>query len=648
MHNQNHISKSLPNHGVTLKSILIGLFLIPINCYWIMYTEMVWWAQFPTTMSLFFNVIFCLFIIILLNLLIRRYLPNQALTHSEFLVIYAMLCMSSAIASHDHAQVLIPMIGHVFWFDTPENEWRELIWTYMPQWVTISNKEILTGYYRGDSTFYQWEIVRAWLRPALWWTSFIFVLLFVMLCINVILRKQWIEREKLAYPIIQLPLEMTRDSGAQFFKNRLFWIAFGIVTVIDIVNGFSQFFPAIPILGVRNRNISHLFTEKPWNAIGWTPFSIYPFVVGLGFFMPLDLSFSCWFFYLFRKSQRILGAVLGIRSLPGFPYDRQQSLGAYLGLSIFAVWASRKYFKEVLKQAVKIRSRRTTDGIDDSDEPMRYRTAFLGIVAGMAYLIFFCYKMGMSVWVGIAVFVIYYMLSMGITRMRVESGAPAHDLHFMGPDYSIPAAVGTRKLGGNNLTALSFMFFFNRAHRSHPMPHQLEAFKLAERTGIRNRGLVLAMLLAVVVGSLSSFWAYLHDVYIHGSGGSFAWHPFNRLQGWLTIPQPSDIPAVSFIGVGIAFTFFLMFMRIKFFWWPFHAVGYAVSGADDWCMNWLWPSLVISTIAKYLLLKHGGLKTHRQAAPFFLGLVLGEFVIGSLWSIYGLSAGVRTFMFKDW
>ena len=120
---------------------------------------------------------------------------------------------------------------------------------------------------------------------------------------------------------------MTRDSGANFFRSRPFWTAFILVSLLNLINGFSYLFPTIPIIGVRFRNISQFFTEKPWNAIGWTPFSIYPFVIGLGFFMPLDLSFSCWFFYLFRKMQRVAGAIIGVRGLPGFPYDRQQSLG---------------------------------------------------------------------------------------------------------------------------------------------------------------------------------------------------------------------------------------------------------------------------------------------------------------------------------
>ena len=108
-------------------------------------------------------------------------------------------------------------------------------------------------------------------------------------------------------------------------------------------NQWSQLlFPGVPIVGVRFQDIGYLFTEKPWSALGTVRFSIYPFVIGLGFFMPLDLSFSCWFFFLFRKFQHVLSSALGLRSF-GFPFDRQQSLGAYLGLSMIAIWISRKY-----------------------------------------------------------------------------------------------------------------------------------------------------------------------------------------------------------------------------------------------------------------------------------------------------------------
>ena len=55
---------------------------------------------------------------------------------------------------------------------------------------------------------------------------------------------------------------------------------------------------------------------------------------------------------------------------------------------------------------------------------------------------------------------------------------------------------------------------------------------------------------------------------------------------------------------------------MKFLWWPFHAVGYAVSGADDWCMNWLWLSLLISSLIKWILLKQGGVKVNVGSVRF--------------------------------
>jgi hypothetical protein len=630
------------SRGVTLRAIMLSLALIPINNYWILYMETgVWWMQYPTTMSMFFNAVFILFVLACLNLAAKKWLARWAFSQGELLTVYVMLNLASAVCATDMIQVLMPMLGHPFWFASPENEWEELFWRYLPRWLMVSDKSVLTDYYNGDSTFYAAYKIKAWLSPVLWWTGFFFALLFVMLCINVLVRRQWTEREKLAYPIAQLPYEFTIEGGqAAFFKDRLFWLAFGIVGVIDLINSLNYFIPAVPKLVIRT-NLSIFFTEKPWNAIGWTPFAFYPFIIGLGYFMPLDLSFSCWFFYLFRKSQMVLSSILGLRSLPGFPYDREQSLGAYIGLSLFALWASRNHIKGILKAAL-FRSE------DDKAEPLRYRTALLGILGGIAFIVFFFLKMGMSLWVILLAFLIYYALSVGITRMRAESGAPAHDLHFMGPDYAIPAAVGTRKLGGANLTALTFLYSFNRAHRAHPMPHQLEGFKLAERSKMDGRRLAFAMSLAVLVGLLASFWIYLDVSYRFGGSAWTGWESFNRLQRWLTYPSGTDYPAVSFIGVGMLFSIFLQLMRTRLFWWPFHAVGYAVSGAADWCMNWIWASLLVSSIIKWLLLRHGGVKAYRKAVPLFIGMVLGEFVVGSVFSIGGLIFGTRVYAFKNW
>ena len=40
--------------------------------------------------------------------------------------------------------------------------------------------------------------------------------------------------------------------------------------------------------------------------------------------------------------------------------------------------------------------------------------------------------------------------------------------------------------------------------------------------------------------------------------------------------------------------------------------------------------------AKWLILKHGGVKAYRRAIPFFVGLVLGEALLGCFWPIVSL------------
>ena len=125
----------------------------------------------------------------------------------------------------------------------------------------------------------------------LWWTVFISVLVFGMLCINIIIRKQWIEYEKLSYPIIHLPLHLTETRHNRFFQNKLMWLGFGVAGGLALWNGIHFLYPFLPELPTRNRSYQ-IFTESPWNAMGRIPFSLYPFAIGLGFFIPLDLSFS--------------------------------------------------------------------------------------------------------------------------------------------------------------------------------------------------------------------------------------------------------------------------------------------------------------------------------------------------------------------
>lgn len=590
-----------------------------------------WDIAHPSMISLLYNAVFVLFALVLLSLLAEKLSPKLALSRAELLTVYVMVCLTTSIGGHMCVQMLVPMIGYVFWFATPENDWQSLFGKYIPDWIAVEDKIVLRDLFKGNSTFYIARYVNTWLTPVLLWSAFLFALLFTMICINFIVRKQWTENEKLSYPLIQLPLTMA-STPQSFFKSGLMWLGFGVVVFIGLLNGLNYLYPKVPrVGGIRGYNISSLFTTRPWSAIGWMPVGIYPFAVGLAFFIPLDLSFSCWFFYLFWKVQRIAGSILGLKH--GFPYATEQSFGAYVALGITAFWVSRKYLRQVVRRVFGAKSE-----LDDSKEPFTYRSAVLCIIVSMTFITAFCYKAGMSFWVILTFFALFFALATGITRMRAELGSPVHDQHFGGPDQMMYAAFGSQRLGASNLTMLSYLYFFNRAYDWLSMPHQLEGLKIAERAGIDNRKFAFAIILATIIGIPVSIWAYLHASYKFGMFTGFVGREsFGRLERWLTNPLEANYPAIIAVGTGLVLSFLLTFMRTRFFWFPFHAAGYAVS--STYTMNVFWFSIFASSVIKWLILRHGGLRTYRRAIPLFLGFILGECVITTFWGTLAIVLG---------
>ena len=634
-HTKPTLSPSKPSSPIGWRSIAIGIILIPLNCYWITYIELVQYSAQPTIVSLIFTVVFNILVLIGFNRVFKRFLPRLALSQGELLIIYVMLSVASATAGHSMMEILVSTLGHAFWFATPENDWKDLFWRYIPSWLAVSDKGVLSGYYEGDSTLHTKQHLLGWLTPVMNWFAFLFTLLFVMVCITIIVRRSWTEDEKLAYPIIQLPARMTRDG---FFTNRLMWIGFGLVAAFDVINGLHHVFPAIP--SVYEKAYRFRFTEKPFSAMGWLRLGIYPFVLGIGFLIPLDLLFSTWFFFWVWKGQQVVGSMMGLEGT-GYPYVNYQGFGAYMGIFFIAIWRGRKYLQNLLGANVHPTSTR--------DEPMSPRLLILALVAGVAFLTFFCLRAGMSLWAILVFFGLYFAFSTAVSRMRAELGSPMHDLHYTGPERVMVAAVGTRPLGPNNLSMFSFFWFFTRTFDSHPMPHQLEGFKLASTSGIRSRFMLFAILIALCVGILSQFWALISIPYRLGALHEmsrvpiiYGSEPWTQLQKWLTHPLAPDYWAVGFTGIGLLFALFLMLMRMKFFWFPFHPAAYATV-CGSWAVNYIWFSLGIVWVLKLLLLKYGRRNVHRKAMPFFLGLILGQFTVGSLWTILGMVFSIPTY-----
>ncbi len=627
----------MPARSTSLRATLLGLALLPVTIYWMSVAELKYDSQ-ATALPIFVYPVCALFVLALVNLLARRVSPRAALRPGELLTVYVMLVVGTSLGAYGMMQDLFAVVTHPYRYATPENEWRELFFHYIPPSLTPTDPVALDAYYVGESTLHTRRHLTAWARPAAAWSAFTLLLLWIMHCINALLRKQWIRQERLVFPIVQLPLALANSTS--FLAQPLLWVGFGIVAVVDIVNGLHVLFPSVPGLNVKLYDIGRFLAEKPWSAMGTTRTSLYPFMVGIGFFLPLDLSFSCWVFFVLRQLMKVGASLVGSQRLPQFPYFHEQAAGSWAGLCAIALWMGRRHLREALAQAIR--------GGRGPDEPMSYRTAFLGLLAGSVGLMLFCRLVGLSVAYGGVFFALYFAIAVAVTRIRAEFGAP-HGI-FNHPLNIMVTALGTGAMGGQNLTAMSFLFWFNRGYRPHPMPNQLEAYKLASSGQMDARRLLAAMLLAAVVGVVAVFWIDLALIYRDGATAGLSsfrlWvgnGAFTNLGRWLSYPRDPDYLRVGFMGVGAAAVSVLHALRLRFIAWPFHPAGYAL--AVSFAVDYFWFPLLLAWALKFAVLRVGGVGGYRRAIPFFLGLILGDLAVGGLWMIFGVATGRQVYMF---
>ncbi len=634
--------------GFSLRAVLLGLCLLPVNTFWVTVVEVRWYSLDGSCLPLFVTPVFMLLVLAAGNAVVARIRRPLALTQAELLTIYIMVVVSSTLSGHDMMQNMFGTIGHAHHFATAENAYQTLFWRYLPDWLVVKDENALDLFYAGGVSWFRADLLGAWGIPLLMWGLFTFVLILTMLGINVIIRKPWTEHEKLAFPLVVLPLELTRDlHRARFFRNRMMWAGFLVAAVIDTVNGVHVFAPSVPMLKTTFASFPNLVSEylsyRPWNAMGSVRLSLYPFMIGLAFFLPSDLSFSAWFFYVVGKAQLVASALVGHEALRGLPYLNEQAAGAWLTLAVVSLWGTKGHLRDVWRKAWGLSSE-----LDDSREPISYRAALLLIAVGIATIFGWCMAAGMTFWPILGMMSIYYLLSIAMTRVRAELGAP-HEIYFVNPHRIMTGIGRAGSFRDADLTILATHYWYNRCYRCHPMPNQLEAFKMAEQSALDRRRLFWALTLATLGAILASYWANLKVTYDAGAAakargfkswlGREAYDSF--LRPWLLSPAETNWGGVIAMVVGGALVVGLQALRTRFVNLPFHPAGYAL--AISFAMDYFWFAVFVSWLLKVVILRYWGGKAHRQGVWFCLGLIAGDYFVGSVWAIIGPAIGRLTY-----
>jgi hypothetical protein len=604
--------------------------------------------RFGSVLTLFDGVIFWLFIVAIGNVALKRLAPRKALRPAELAVCYALSTVAASIAAQDEAQFLLPM--YVYPWRASQADPMGPFRQFLPAWMAPTDPKIVEPYYSGHESFWTPERLAAWAVPLLCWLAWLTALGATMWAWNVLLRRRWVEHDRLSFPCLQLPLEICKSGGfGGLAGGKLFWIGFAVAALIESLNVIHSRFPNVPAIVLDWQATEVLEAlPAPWKALAPMYLTWSTLHLGICYLIPVDILFSAWFFYLLRKACEVVGYAQGWRELgwdaKGFPYTRAQSAGAWAVLFFLLVWAERKRLKLAFDAALSF-GPLGPGAEDDSGECASYRVAGRVLILGTAFLIWWSVQSGMSIGIAVAFYAFFWILNVTMTRVYAQVGPPFLELFYLDPQKTLTTVFGTIGQQPGALTQFSLMYWINRDHRGQLMGHQLAAMKVGQESGVPLRRLGPWLIVAFVVGATTCLLTYLHWVYRVGedqfmSGGwreAAAGLAVSRTREWVYAPKGPQTTEIGFMGIGAGLAWLLSKVNFAFPGTPFHPIGYAL--AVCFAVEYNWPAFFLMWLIKGLLLRYGGLKLYIRFVPAALGVTLGGFVVPVLWSLISYLMG---------
>ncbi len=637
--------QSQPPHSepgrIRKRAIALGLLLIPPTAYLVLVLEWALWGPYLSSMSLFPNAVFALLLLVGVNAGIRRSFPGAALNQAELMTVYFMVSIATGVSGMDLIPILNQLLPHGTWYNSQHGLWDDFIHAF-PSHLVVTDLGAIRGHFLGNDNFFRPEPLRAWAGPMGWWTLFVSLLFGTGLCISILVRRQWQDLERLSFPVLTLPLEMTEPT-LRLYRDKTMWLGFAVAASIGVYNGIAFQVPALHRLPIQVVDLKPLFTA-PWNAIDNFKLTLYPLAIGIGYLLPQELLFSYCFFYLFFRGEFVVSRMAAWDTTPGFPFLREQGLGSLLGLSVFYLFTARKALTQAWNSAWESKAVTNHEGIS-------YRLAFIGLFLGFSGLMVFLMFAGLRSWVAFICIAVYFVMVFGILRIRAEFGPPVHDFHYMGPDRMLPRTLGAGAFSTTELSVFALLWFFNRAHRGNIAPVGLEGLAAAQRNKWDSRRLLWAMPLAFVVSVITTFVLYEYHAYRFGESSKFSYgswaaeEAFNALAGWIggvqdARPIPGGNLAILFGGI---MTVLLGMLRLRFIGFPLHPIAFAISSGLS--IHIFWLPLSIAWLAKVFIYRFSGLNGYKRYLPFFLGLIIGDCFQGVIWSILSVATGLEMYSF---
>jgi len=599
---------------------------------------MIWWVADSEISRGIYLICYSLMMPTVLYLLfarvLRRWLPFD---DKELLIGYIVLTATIPIVGFGGLRFLMTGMGYLPFFAKTQPQWVRYL-PFVHSLPVLQNMDAISDLYRGGHSV-SWK---AWIIPIGFWSTYLILLSGIWVCLAGILRRVWISQERLTFPIAMLPLQVMNPKE-DIFRRPVFWIGFAIPVVMQSLLVLNQWYPAVPAMQLKAYNIAPiLFTTPPWNAIPDFQVGFYPMAIGLAFFVPSDVSLSCWLLAVLMKLSYVVAGIFGVEAAgtgaARFPFREEQAAGSWVAFACIIIWGARHHWRTVYQL------------VSASERGAVRKMAF---IAGLFTVV--CIGMmavtGIPVIAAAVVILVYIAYVLSGARVRAEAGA----LWTFAPLGWTPHRTMTSVMGAQGLgdQALVSGGYFNLIHwdiRGQSLPYLMEGLDIAENSGIKWRTVLTWVTIGTVTAIALGWWAGISKLYLIGAATAKA-NPypltkaqinFNEIDRVATGARAWDPAGIGAFLFAAGLTVLLTFTR-RFGILGLHPVGYVLS--NTLIMNAFIVPFFLAWLAKTLILRFGGHKAYRGTVPIFVGVILGDVVIQAVWALVGGVTGLPIYQF---
>lgn len=587
---------------------------------------------------------YLLFFILVVNVILGKVAPRKRLSAAELAFIWAMLTASSAIGSSGLMRYLIPQLPAMTYYATPENGWAESLVTNIPSWMQITHERAVWGFLEGLKG---WEKIPwgQWAVPLLTWGLFTALLWGSFFFFSILIRAEWVDRERFTFPLVQLPLEVMEEPEPghllpRFFHSKPMWWTVSLLTVYHTLIGLNRLYPQIPAPPHTYRWVYGL--PGIWSAFQDWALTIFPLVIGVSYLINNEVLFSLWFMFVLYRLVRfgmlfygmtIAGVAVGYCDSALSSYT---SAGASLVIVVWAFWVGRDHFASVFR-GIFHRQPQLKE-----PESVSYRWATLGYLITLLGMIVWLMVAGVNLWMAFATIVVAQIAYIALAWIASQAGVLFLQGPFTGSEI-LTNLLGSKVWDPRSIVVPSIVEnVYGVDLREYMLPQLVGAQKLADSLRANRKALLWAMVAAVIAGTIGSGWMAVAMPY-HSGGGTalFNWwtyveapqRPLRYAASAITMPTNGNWAVGAGVIGGAIGCWLLLFLRSRLPWMSLHPAGWIAAGSYPGKVFGF--SFFIAWVLKTLILRYGGPTLYRRARPVFMGLILGDTINGAIWIIVG-------------